>query len=100
MGLMIEATAISKWTSPNLKVNLIRTCSWIGYKRWKEFEFKDISDGRKVKLVALKLRKYASIWWSNVVTERVRKGKGKIRTREKMKSKLKSKFLPPHLLAR
>jgi len=62
------------------------------------FEFKDIPDERKVKLVALKLRKYASIWWSNVVTKRVRKGKGKIRTWEKMKSKLKSKFLPPHYL--
>ena len=62
------------------------------------FEFKDIPDERKVKLVALKLRKYASIWWSNVVTKRVRKGKGKIRSWEKMKSKLKSKFLPSHYL--
>jgi len=26
------------------------------------FEFKDILEGKKVKLVALKLRKYASIW--------------------------------------
>jgi len=32
------------------------------------------------------------------VTKRVRKGKGKIRTWEKMKSKLKSKFPPPHYL--
>ena len=62
------------------------------------FEFKDIPDERKVKLVALKLRKYASIWWSNLVSKRARKGKGKIRTWEKMKSKLKSKFLPPHYL--
>jgi len=60
------------------------------------FKFKGIPEEGKVKLVALKLRKYASIWWSNVVTKRVRKGKGKIRTWEKMKSKLKSKFLPPH----
>ena len=48
------------------------------------FEFKDIPDERKVKLVALKLRKYASIWWSNLVSKRARKGKGKIRTWEKM----------------
>jgi len=27
------------------------------------FEFKDITEERKVKLVALNLRKYASIWW-------------------------------------
>jgi len=44
------------------------------------FEYKDISDDKKVKLVALKLRKYASIWWANLVATRVRKGKGKIRT--------------------
>lgn len=62
------------------------------------FEFKDIPDDRKVKLVALKLRKYASIWWSNVVTTRVKSGKEKIRTWEKIRSKLKSKFLPPHYL--
>ena len=58
------------------------------------FEFKDISEEKKVKLVALKLRKYVSIWWSNVVSKRVRKGKGKMKTWEKIKAKLKSKFLP------
>jgi len=34
-------------------------------------------DDKKVKLVALKLHKYASIWWANVVAKRARKGKGK-----------------------
>ena len=62
------------------------------------FEYKDIPEGKKVKLVALKLRKYASIWWSNVVSKRVRKGKSKIKTWEQMKSKLEAKFLPPHYL--
>ena len=62
------------------------------------FEFKDIPYETKVKLITLKLRKYAFIWWSNVVTKRVKKGKVKIITWEKMKSKLKSKFLPPHYL--
>ena len=62
------------------------------------FEYKDISEGKKVKLVALKLRKYASIWWSNVVSKRVRKGKSKIKTWEQIKSKRKAKFLPPHYL--
>jgi len=37
------------------------------------FEYKDIPEGKKVKLVAFKLRKYASIWWSNVVSKRVSK---------------------------
>jgi len=62
------------------------------------FEFNDIPDERKVKLVALKLRKYASIWRSNVVIKGVRKGKWNIRTSEKMKSKLTSKFPPLHYL--
>ena len=66
-------------------------------RSYNDFEV-DIPDERKVKLVAFKLRKYASIWWSNVVTKRARKGKGKIRTWEKKKSKLRSKFLPLHYL--
>ena len=62
------------------------------------FEYKDISDDKKVKLVALKLRKYAAIWSANLVATRVRKGKGKIRTWAKMREKLKSKFLTSHYL--
>jgi len=62
------------------------------------FEYKDIPDDKKVKLVALKLRKYASIWWANLVATIVRKGKGKIRTWIKMREKLRSKFLPSHCL--
>jgi len=65
------------------------------------FEYGDIPESKKVKLVALKLRKYASIWWSNVVTKRVRKGKSKIKISEQIKSKLKAKFLPssyPHII--
>ena len=30
------------------------------------FEYKEIPDEQKVKLVALKLRKYASLWWTNL----------------------------------
>jgi hypothetical protein len=62
------------------------------------FEYKDIPDDKKVKLVALKVHKYASIWWNNVLSKRARKGKGKVRTWRKMKEKLKAKFLPPHYL--
>jgi len=62
------------------------------------FEFKQISEDKKVKLVALKLRKYASLLWTNLLTKRVRQGKGKIRTWEKMKAKLKARFLPPNYI--
>ena len=44
------------------------------------FEYKEIPDEQKMKLIALKLRKYASLWWTNLLTKRVRQGKGKIRT--------------------
>ncbi|GKA26280.1 gag-pol polyprotein, partial [Tanacetum coccineum] len=36
------------------------------------FDFKEVSDERKVKLVVLKLRKYASLWWENTKRQRVR----------------------------
>jgi len=51
------------------------------------FDYKDIPEETKVKLVALKLRKYASIWWANLVSKRARKGKAKIRTWEQMRDK-------------
>jgi len=62
------------------------------------FEFKEIADEKRLKLVALKLRKYASLWWTNFLTKRVRQGKGKIGTWEKMKAKLKARFLPPNYI--
>jgi len=42
------------------------------------FGYKDILDDKKVKLIALKFRKYAFILWANVVAKSIRKGKGKI----------------------
>jgi len=38
------------------------------------FEYNDVSQGKKVKLVALKLRKYASLWWENVIEKRAKRG--------------------------
>ena len=60
----------------------------------RAFEFKEIPEDQKVKLVALKLRSFASLWWTNLLAKRARQGKGKIRTWDKMKSKLKARFLP------
>ena len=31
------------------------------------FEYKEVPDEQKVKIVALKLRKYASLWWTNLL---------------------------------
>ena len=54
------------------------------------FEYKDVPEDKKVKLVALRLRKYASLWWTNLYAKRVRERKAKIRTWQKMKTKLKA----------
>jgi len=58
------------------------------------FEYKEIPEDKMVELVALKLRKYSSLWWTKLLTKRVRQGKGKIRTWEKMKTNLKPVSYP------
>ncbi|GLU23899.1 hypothetical protein SLE2022_398740 [Rubroshorea leprosula] len=58
------------------------------------FELKDIPDDKRVKLVAIKLKKHASIWWENLKRSREREGRNKIRTWEKMRRELTRKFLP------
>jgi len=64
------------------------------------FDYKEILEDKKVKLVTLRLGKYISLWWTNFCAKRVRKRKGKIWTWEKMKSELKDRFLPPFLPSR
>ncbi|VFQ73775.1 unnamed protein product [Cuscuta campestris] len=58
------------------------------------FDFKEVSDEKKVKIVALKFRKYASTWWTNTYTKRRRNGKEPVSTWTKMRSLLMKKFLP------
>jgi len=76
---------------PNLFLDWLQTVERV-------FEFKDFPEEKKVKLVALKFRKYASIWWSNAGSKRVKKDKEEIQTLGKRKSKFKSMFLPTHYL--
>ncbi|GKV47692.1 hypothetical protein SLEP1_g54564 [Rubroshorea leprosula] len=52
------------------------------------FELKDIPDDKRVKLVAIKLKKHASIWWENLKRSQEREGRNKIRTWEKMRREL------------
>ncbi|KAJ0454022.1 putative nucleotidyltransferase, Ribonuclease H [Helianthus annuus] len=60
------------------------------------FDYKQTTEDNKVKIVALKLRKYASTWWSNICLQRERLGKEKIQNWPKMKTKMKQKFLPTY----
>ncbi|PWA48206.1 reverse transcriptase domain-containing protein [Artemisia annua] len=58
------------------------------------FDLRDIPDNVKVKLVAIKLKKYASLWWENIQQQRYRNGKHKISSWDKMQRLLRAKFLP------
>ncbi|GJU80002.1 retrovirus-related pol polyprotein from transposon 17.6 [Tanacetum coccineum] len=46
------------------------------------------------KVVVLKFKKYASLWWENVKAKRERGGKAKIKSWRKLKKLLKQRFLP------
>jgi len=58
------------------------------------FEYKDVPDRYKVKLVAIKLKGRASAWWEQLKRSRERQDKAKITDWEKTKNKMKSNFLP------
>jgi len=79
------------------QLNLDDFLDWLNTAE-RVFEYKEVPDDKKVKLVALKLGKYACVWQSNAEAKRARKRKGKIRSWRKMKEKLKSKFRLPHYL--
>ncbi|KAI0514121.1 hypothetical protein KFK09_010155 [Dendrobium nobile] len=57
-------------------------------------EFKEIPADRIVKLVAIKLKRMASLWWENLKRSRNREGKSKIVTWAKMKRELQRKYIP------
>ena len=43
----------------------------------RAFEFKEIPEDQKVKLIALKLRSFASLWWTSLLAKELCKGRGK-----------------------
>ncbi|KAD4888720.1 hypothetical protein E3N88_20793 [Mikania micrantha] len=49
------------------------------------FDLKDAPDHMKVKIVAIKLKKHASLWWEHLKRKRVQEGKHKIASWDKMK---------------
>lgn len=58
------------------------------------FEFMDISEETKVKLVAYKLKGGASAWWHSLSVQRFRENRPPIRKWESMRILMESKFLP------
>ena len=60
------------------------------------FDFKDIPKNFKVKIVAIKLRKHASIWWEHLKRQQQHEIRDCILTWEKMKRELRRKYFPDH----
>lgn len=60
----------------------------------KYFECEEVSEDRRVKFVATKLKGHTGLWWDSVQNERKRLNKTSIKTWTRMVAKLKGRFLP------
>ena len=58
------------------------------------FDVMSVHESKQVKMVAIKLRSVASIWWDKLVMQRHRQGKRPIRTWRRMKQLMLERFLP------
>ncbi|GKE11219.1 reverse transcriptase domain-containing protein, partial [Tanacetum coccineum] len=90
MGLKIEDPEFYRYGF--IRIDFILWC-WLSTVE-RVFDVRDIPDKLKVKLVAIKLRQHASLWWDHVNKRRRIEGKSKVETWEKMKKLMKAKFLP------
>eukprot|EP00253_Pinus_taeda_P020323 PITA_20323 len=59
----------------------------------KYFECEEVSEDRRVKFAATKLKGHATLWWDSVQNERKRLNKPPIKTWTRMVAKLKGRFL-------
>ena len=60
----------------------------------KFFDWKPMTEEKKMKFACTKLKGHAMIWWDHLQKERVKKNKDKIKKWSKMEKKLREKFLP------
>ncbi|KAI0492042.1 hypothetical protein KFK09_026307 [Dendrobium nobile] len=86
-GIKIDLPEFEGRLDPDEFLNWIHTVERV-------IEFKEVAADRIVKLVAIKLRKHASLWWENLKRNRTREGKSKITDWDKMKKELHRKYLP------
>nr|GEV06976.1 reverse transcriptase domain-containing protein [Tanacetum cinerariifolium] len=87
LGMKIEIPKFMGKARPDDFIDWLSTVERI-------FDLRDILEKLKVKLVAIKLRKSASLWWEHVKNQRAGDGKSKVETWDKMKKLLRAKFLP------
>ncbi|XP_062001678.1 uncharacterized protein LOC133718811 [Rosa rugosa] len=69
---------------------------WLGVVE-EIFELKEVPEKKRVSLIATRLRGHASAWWLQLKKQRVRQGKKKITSWDKMKKHMRAVFLPPNL---
>jgi Icc-related predicted phosphoesterase len=60
----------------------------------KHFDYEDVDEEKKVKQVVTRLKGHVALWWDELQAERRSKEKQRIKSWDKMVSKLKAKFIP------
>jgi hypothetical protein len=58
------------------------------------FDYEDVEEDKKVKHVVTRLKGHAALWWNELQADRRCKGKQKIKSWDRMISKMKAKFIP------
>ena len=74
-------------------LNVEELVDWISSLE-KYFDYEEVDDKKKVKILVTRLKDHVAIWWDELQTYRIRKGKSKIKQWDKMVSKMKTKFMP------
>jgi hypothetical protein len=58
------------------------------------FDYEDIEEDKKIRHVVTKLKGHAALWWDELQADRCCKGKQKIKSWDRMITKMKVKFIP------
>jgi hypothetical protein len=60
----------------------------------KYFDYEDVKEDKKVKQIVTRLKGHATLWWDERQADRHCKGKQKIKSWDRMITKMKVKFIP------
>jgi hypothetical protein len=58
------------------------------------FDYEDVEEEKKVKHAVTRLKGHAALWWDELQADRCCKGKQKIKSWDRMITKMKAKFIP------